>query len=197
MASDMEVRMKQKSVTEFLLAEKMAPIDIQQRLLNVYGDQTVDVSRVRRWVVSFSSGDRDVSDRPRSGRPCTSVSPEIRSASISSSARIGGLRILNCVRRWMSALMRCKRCWQRWNIAKFVLGGSDECSHRNIKTIECKSVRTCWTTTKLKMIDSWTVASPVTRRGYTTTTRNQNDSPWSGDMRNPQPRKVQGSTISR
>ena len=71
----MEVRMKQRSVTEFLHAEKIAPNDIHRRLLNVYGDQTVDVSTVRRWVARFSSGDSDVKYKPRSGRPCTAVTP--------------------------------------------------------------------------------------------------------------------------
>jgi len=36
--------------------DKKAAIDIHQHLLNAYGDQTVDVSTVRRWVVCFSSG---------------------------------------------------------------------------------------------------------------------------------------------
>jgi len=41
MASDMEVRMKQSCVIEFLHAEKKnAPNDIHRRLLNVYGEQT-------------------------------------------------------------------------------------------------------------------------------------------------------------
>ena len=56
MAFDMEVRVKQRCVTEFLHAKNMAPIDIHQYLLNVSGNQTVDVSTVRWWVVSFSSG---------------------------------------------------------------------------------------------------------------------------------------------
>jgi hypothetical protein len=43
-------------------------------LLNVYGGKTVDVSTVRRWVVSFSSGDSDVRNRPLSARPCIAVS---------------------------------------------------------------------------------------------------------------------------
>ena len=47
MVSDMEVHMKQKCGIEFLLVERMAPIDIHWCLLNVYGDQTVDVSTVR------------------------------------------------------------------------------------------------------------------------------------------------------
>ena len=75
MTSDMEVRMKQRCVIEFLHAEKIAPKDIHRRLVNVYGDQTVDVSTVRRWVARFSSGDSDMKDKPRSGRPCTAVTP--------------------------------------------------------------------------------------------------------------------------
>jgi len=76
MTSDMEVHMKQRCVIEFLYAEKIAPNDIGHRhLLNAYGDQTVDVSTVRRWVACFSSGDSDVKDKPRFGRPCTAVTP--------------------------------------------------------------------------------------------------------------------------
>jgi len=69
MVSDMEVRMKQRRVIEFLRAGKNAPNDIHRHLLNVYGDQTVVVSTVRWWVSRFSSGDSDVQDKPRSGRP--------------------------------------------------------------------------------------------------------------------------------
>jgi len=57
------------------MRKKIAPNDIHRRLLNVYGDQTVNVSIVRRWVACFSSGDSDVKDKPRSGRPCTIVTP--------------------------------------------------------------------------------------------------------------------------
>lgn len=51
-ASDMEVYMKRRCVIEFLHMVKMAPIDIGQYLLNVDGNQTVDVSsvRVELWV---------------------------------------------------------------------------------------------------------------------------------------------------
>jgi len=76
MASDMEVHMKQRCVIEFLHAEKIAPIDIHRFLLNIYGDQTVDVSSiVRQWVAHFSSGNDGVKGKPRSGRPCTAVTP--------------------------------------------------------------------------------------------------------------------------
>jgi hypothetical protein len=63
MASDMEVCMKQRGVTEFLHAEKIAYKDIYQRLLNVYGDQTVDISTVRQWVACFCSADRNIKDK--------------------------------------------------------------------------------------------------------------------------------------
>ena len=54
--SNMEVRMKQVYVTEFLHVEKMAAIVIHSCVLNIVGDHTVDVSTVRRWVLCFSSG---------------------------------------------------------------------------------------------------------------------------------------------
>ena len=57
MVSDMKVQMKQKGVTEFLQVEKMAPVSLHQCLLNVFGDQTVDVSMMRQCVVHFSSDD--------------------------------------------------------------------------------------------------------------------------------------------
>ena len=75
MVSEMEVHLKQRCVIEFLHVEKIAPNDIQRRLLNVYGDQTVDVSTERRWVACFSSNDSDVKDKPRSRQPCTAVTP--------------------------------------------------------------------------------------------------------------------------
>ena len=59
MASGMEVHRKQRCVTEFLREEKRAPTDIPWWLLNVYGDEIVDVSTVRLWVVHFSTGDSE------------------------------------------------------------------------------------------------------------------------------------------
>ena len=58
--SGLGVRMKQRCGTEFFHAEKIVHIDIHWCLLNVYGDQTVDVNAVRWWVVCFSSGDSDL-----------------------------------------------------------------------------------------------------------------------------------------
>jgi len=47
MVPDVGVCMKKQCVIEFLCVEKMAPVNIHQHLLNVYGDQTLDVSTVR------------------------------------------------------------------------------------------------------------------------------------------------------
>ena len=44
--SGMEVHVKQRCVSEFLPVEKMEPTDIHC-LLNIYWNQTVDVSTVR------------------------------------------------------------------------------------------------------------------------------------------------------
>jgi len=57
MVSDMEVCMKQR--VEFLCAQTLVPTDVHWHLLNVYGDQRVDVSTVRWWVACFSNGDGD------------------------------------------------------------------------------------------------------------------------------------------
>ena len=76
MASDTGVGMKQRCITEFLHVEKMAHADIRWHLVDIYGDQTVDVSTVRQWVVRFRSGDSDTKDKPHSKWPCTVVTSE-------------------------------------------------------------------------------------------------------------------------
>ncbi|XP_033608726.1 protein GVQW3-like [Cryptotermes secundus] len=75
MASDIQVRTKQICVIEFLTAEQISPIDIHRRLLKVYGDDTVNVSTLRRWLVCFNIGESEVRDKPRPGRPCSAATP--------------------------------------------------------------------------------------------------------------------------
>lgn len=53
--SDMQVHMRQRCVTEFLHAEKVAPIDIHQPLLNVDGDQARGCEYSEAVVVHFNS----------------------------------------------------------------------------------------------------------------------------------------------
>ena len=72
----MDVRQKQRCVIEFLKAEKLQPIDIHKRLVNVYGSKTIDISTVRKWVCRFQSGDRDMKEKPCSGRPSTATNQE-------------------------------------------------------------------------------------------------------------------------
>ena len=59
MVSDTDVCMKKKCIIEFLHVEKMSHIDINQCLLNISGDQTVDVSTLRLWEVCFRNDNRD------------------------------------------------------------------------------------------------------------------------------------------
>ena len=70
MVSNMEVQMKQRHVIEFLHEEEIAPPDIHHCFLDIYGDQTADV---RWWVLSFSSGDNNMKNKPYSGWSCTAV----------------------------------------------------------------------------------------------------------------------------
>jgi len=63
-----DVRFKQRAVIEFLTAEKVPPIEIHRRIQDVYGDQCVDVTTVRRWVRRFKEGQlgqADLSDKTR------------------------------------------------------------------------------------------------------------------------------------
>ena len=49
--ADIDVRIRLRSVIEFLTAEGEMPIRIHERLKNVYWNATVDVSTVRRWLI--------------------------------------------------------------------------------------------------------------------------------------------------
>ena len=75
--ADVDVRIRQRSVIEFLTAEGEIPIRIHERLKNVYGYATVDVSTVRRWVrrCKEAEGQTRLADETRSGRPVTAVTP--------------------------------------------------------------------------------------------------------------------------
>ena len=53
MASEVEVSMKQ-SVIEFDCEEEITSIDIHQYFRNFYIDKTVDISKLRWWLVCFS-----------------------------------------------------------------------------------------------------------------------------------------------
>ena len=70
-------RIRQRSVIEFLTAEGEMPIRIHEKLKNVYGDETVDASTVRRWVrrCKEAEGQTRLADETRSGRPATAVTP--------------------------------------------------------------------------------------------------------------------------
>ena len=59
MVSEVGVHVDQSGVIELLRVEEMAPSDIQQALMSVSGQQSVDVSTVRWWMMCFSSGDND------------------------------------------------------------------------------------------------------------------------------------------
>lgn len=75
--ADIDVRLRQRCVIEFLNAEGETPIRIHERLKKVYGVVTVDVSTVRRWVrrCKEAEGQTPLTDEKRSGRPVSAVTP--------------------------------------------------------------------------------------------------------------------------
>jgi transposase len=78
MESVSDVRSKQRSVIQFLLAQNESITKIHRRLTNVYGDIAVDKSTISHWAKQLASseqGQGNVSDLPRLGRPSTAVMP--------------------------------------------------------------------------------------------------------------------------
>ena len=49
---------------------------IHEELVNFEGEQALTLSTVRRWIAKFKAGEISVDDKPRSGRPRESVTPE-------------------------------------------------------------------------------------------------------------------------
>ena len=81
MAAPLEIRIKQKAVIEFLVAEGKTPVNIHKRLQSVWYDGALDYSNVRRWACRLAKdsdesqqfGYASLKDKFRTGRPSTSV----------------------------------------------------------------------------------------------------------------------------
>ncbi|XP_023310469.1 histone-lysine N-methyltransferase SETMAR-like [Anoplophora glabripennis] len=58
-----------RSVIRFLNARKVKPIEIYRQICEVYGQNAMSDSMVRRWVRQFNEGRSEVHDEERSGRP--------------------------------------------------------------------------------------------------------------------------------
>lgn len=89
------IRLKQRAMIEFLAAEGCTPKQIYSRLRNVYGDTTIDVSNVRRWVAAAKNVNRGllpILDKMRSRRPKTAVND----------VNIGRVDELIRVNRWIT-----------------------------------------------------------------------------------------------
>ena len=65
MVSDIEVRIKQRGVTEFFHAEKMSPADTYDAYETLM--ETKHWMQALRWRAVHFNSDSDVKDKPRSG----------------------------------------------------------------------------------------------------------------------------------
>jgi len=143
-ASNITVHIKESCVTGFLSVEKIVPIDIHWHYVNVYGDQTLDVSSVRWWVVHFISAVATSTWKTNhvpEGHAQVSHN-KTKTILISLSAQISGLWPGNCLQDWISNSVHWKWWWQYWNITKFASGGSHKCLCKNGKNTVCRFVRT-------------------------------------------------------
>ena len=117
-ASDVEERMKQRFVTEFLHVGKNLPhwpsSVLAEHLWRL--NSRSEHSAAFQAVVYFSSGDSDVKDKPHSGQLCTTATPQMKSVSISSAVRLIRLQPENCVWNQISTSMCWKPWWQCCNI---------------------------------------------------------------------------------
>ena len=71
MASSMDLRLKQRTVIEFLTTEGCNPLEIYSRMKAVYGEMCLDVSTVRRWTRRSreeNPSESTVHDQARTGR---------------------------------------------------------------------------------------------------------------------------------
>lgn len=59
-----------RSVIRFLNAKNTKPVDIHRQICEVYGENAMSDSMIRRWVRQFNEGRDQVHDNERSGRPC-------------------------------------------------------------------------------------------------------------------------------
>jgi len=104
---------------------------------------------------------------------------EMKSVSIGSSARIGGLRLYTELNIGFKALetmvvtLEYRKVCARW---------APRMLRQEYKKHRMQVCRDLLTNTRLKVTVSWIASPPVTRRDVTTTCRSQNGSPWSGDM---------------
>lgn len=58
-----------RSVIRFLLAKNEKPIEIHRQLCEVYGNDVMNESSVRKWCIRFKNGRTNVHDEERNGRP--------------------------------------------------------------------------------------------------------------------------------
>ena len=54
MAASLEIRLKQRAVVEFLVAERETLVNIHEGLQRVYHDEALGDSNVRRWASRFA-----------------------------------------------------------------------------------------------------------------------------------------------
>jgi len=69
-------KIEQRAVINFLTLEGVRPLEIEDRMKNVYGDSAPSIRTVRKWSILFRRGRLSLEDDSRSGCPSTVVVPD-------------------------------------------------------------------------------------------------------------------------
>jgi len=69
-------KIEQRAVIKFLTLEGTRPLEIEDRMKNVYGDSVPLITRVRKWPMLFRRGRLSLEDYTRSGCPSTVAVPD-------------------------------------------------------------------------------------------------------------------------
>ena len=114
----MDHLLRQRSVVEFCVrAGEILATRIHRKLQEAYSDDTMGVSAIWKWIQRFRKGSQGIRDKPRSGKPKTSATPE-------KLQKVDGL-------------MERKMDWVHWE------GGQTQaCNEREKNSTECQQHQT-------------------------------------------------------
>ena len=167
--------------------------NIHKRLCAVHGSCAVDRSTVGCWVKrvkASGSGETELHDRPRSGRPATATSPDMLQRADDILMRIGASQVGNWPYSFQSAMEMQWQLFTLWDIRRCAQDRFLEVSRPSTDVKGKPSVLNCWSVLMLRGRPFCPGSSQVTKLGLITMSRRRKGSQWSGIIRNHQEKRT-------